>query len=88
VETAQWGQTVQDLRVASVRAHPRTRERFHALYLIASGRFNATPCAAHIRRQDETVLAWVHRYNASGPDALTYRQTGSHAITGMDPAVS
>src|SRR3954467_2843816 len=77
VEMAKWGQTLEDLRRASVlAAHQRTRERFQALYLIASGRFNATTCAAHVGRQDETVLGWVHRYNEHGPDALTYRRTG------------
>src|ERR1043166_7618359 len=80
VEMAKWGQTVEDLRLASVNdAHPRSRERFQALYLIASGQFNATTCAAHIGRQDETVLNWVHRYNQHGPDPLAYRHTGGHA---------
>ena len=77
VEIAKWQQTVEDLRLAALHeAHPRSRERFQALYLIASGRFNATTCAAHIGRQDETVLRWVHRYNRHGPDALLYRHTG------------
>jgi len=68
------------LRRASVQTtHRRSRERFQALYLIASGLFNATTCAAHIGRQDETVLGWVHRYNEHGPDALTYRRTGGRA---------
>ena len=80
VELAQWNQTVEDLRLAALHAaHPRTRERFQALYLIASGQFNATTCAAHIGRQDETVLGWVHRYNEHGPDALAYRRTGGRA---------
>jgi transposase len=80
IEMAKWGQTLEDLRRASVHAtHRRSRERFQALYLIASGRFNATTCAAHIGRQDETVLGWVHRYNEHGPDALTYRRTGGRA---------
>ena len=80
VEIAKWGQTLEDLRRASVDTpHRRSRERFQALHLIASGRFNATTCAAHIGRQDETVLGWVHRYNEHGPDALTYRRTGGRA---------
>jgi transposase len=80
VQAAKWGQTVEDLRLASVHeAHPRSRERFQALYLIAAGRFNATACAAHLGRQDETVLRWVHRYNRHGPDALTYRHSGGRA---------
>jgi transposase len=80
VEMAKWGQTLEDLRLASVHAaHRRSRERFQALYLIASGRYSATTCAAHIGRHDETVLGWVHRYNEQGPDALTYRRTGGRA---------
>jgi transposase len=77
VETAKWRQTVEDLRRASLSAaHPRSRERFQALYLIASGQYNATACAAHIGRQDETVLRWAHLYNRHGPGALAYRHTG------------
>jgi transposase len=80
VEMGKWEQTLEDLRRASLHApHARTRERFQALYLIASGAYNATTCAAHIGRQDETVLGWVHRYNEHGPDALTYRRTGGRA---------
>ena len=80
VDLARWGQTVDDLRAESLSApHRRTRERFQALYLIASGRFDATTCAAHVGRSDETVLAWVHRYNGEGPAALTYRKTGGSA---------
>ena len=80
VEVAKWGQTPEDLRLASVHAtHPRSRERFQALYLIAFEQFNATSCAAHIGRQDETVLGWIHRYNESGPDALNYHRTGCGA---------
>src|SRR3712207_5322422 len=80
VDIAKWRQTVEDLRLASLNeAHPRSRERFQALYLIASGQFNATTCAAHIGRQDETVLGCVHLYNEHGPDALTYRRTGGRA---------
>ena len=80
VEVAKWGQTPEDLRLASVHAtHPRSRERFQALYLIASGRFNATTCAAHIGRQDETVLRWVHLYNRHGPAALAYRHSGGRS---------
>src|SRR4029079_4926191 len=80
VELAKWGQTLEDQRRASLEApHARSRERFQALYLIASGQFNATSCAAHIGRQDETVLGWVHRYNEQGPDALAYRTSGGRA---------
>ena len=80
VEMARWEQTLEGLRLASLDApHPRSRERFQALYLIASGRFNATTCAAHIGRQDETVLRWIHLYNQRGPGALAYRHSGGRA---------
>ena len=80
VEMAKWGQTLEDLRRVSVAAmHRRSRERFQALYLIASGRFSATTCAAHIGRQDETVLRWVHLYNRHGPAALAYRHSGGRS---------
>ena len=80
VEAGKWEQTPEDLRRAALHApHARTRERFQALYLIASGAYNATSCATHIGRHDETVLAWVHRYNEHGPDALSYRRTGGHS---------
>ena len=80
VELGQWNQTLEDLRRAALHApHARSRERFQALDLIASGAYNATACAAHIGRQDETVLRWVHLYNRHGPDALTYRRTGGRS---------
>jgi|RhiMethySRZTD1v2_1073278.scaffolds.fasta_scaffold519082_2 Helix-turn-helix domain len=80
VAMAKWRQTIEDLRLAALHeAHPRSRERFQALYLIASGQFNATSCAAHIGRQDETVLRWLHLYNRHGPDALVYRRAGGRA---------
>jgi len=80
VEMVKWGQTLEDLRLASLQAtHPRSHERFQALYPFASAHLNATTCATHITRQDETVLGWVHRYNAHGPDALTYRRTGGRS---------
>ena len=80
VEMGKWGQTLEDLRRLSLHApHARTRERFQALYLIASGAYNATSCAAHIGRQDETVLAWVHHSHEHGPDALSYRRAGGHS---------
>jgi hypothetical protein len=80
VEMAKWQQNLEDLRHTALHApHPRTRERFLALYLIASGQFNATTCAAHLRRQDETVHNWLHLYNQHGPAALNYRHTGGRS---------
>jgi transposase len=72
-----WGQSLADLRQLSVEAaHPRTRERFQALYMIGSQQTNATHWAATIGRELDTVLSWVHRYNEQGPDALVYQRSG------------
>ena len=80
VEMQKWGQSLEDLRRLALRAeHPRTRERFLALSLIADGTHNATSWADRFGRQDETVLGWLHTYNTEGPDALTYRRTGGPA---------
>ena len=77
VEMQRWGQSLEDLRRLALQAtHPRTRERFLALSLIADGTHNATTWADRFGRQDETVLRWLHAYNTEGPDALTYRRTG------------
>ena len=79
-DTPKWGQTTDDLRrLATEAPHPRTRERFLALFVIAAGQSNATLWATRIGRCDECVLGWVHRYNDRGPEAMTYRRTGGHA---------
>jgi hypothetical protein len=80
VEHQKWGQSLEELRRLALRAdHPRTRERFLALSLIADGTHNATTWAERSGRQDETVLGWLHAYNAAGPDSLAYRRTGGAA---------
>lgn len=79
-EIAKWGQSLSDLRRLSTEAaHPRTRERFLALYMMASGQSSATAWAAEIERAKETVLGWVHRYNRAGPEELAYRRTGGRS---------
>ena len=76
VDCARWGQTPQDLRQLAMRApHARTRERALALYDIAHESC-ATQVAARTGRHPQTVMEWVHTYNAQGPDALVYRRTG------------
>ncbi len=78
LDLPKWGQSLADLRHLALHApHPRTRERFLALAQIADGTHNSTTWAAQYGRQDDTVLAWVHRYNQRGPEGLTYRRTGS-----------
>jgi transposase len=55
--------------------HARTRERALALYDIAQESC-ATQVAERTGRHPQTVMGWLHAYNAQGPDALTYRRTG------------
>lgn len=76
-DTAKWGQDIQDLLRLSVESdHPRSRERFLALYLIGSGQTNATEWSGKIGRNSITVIGWVHTYSERGPEAVAYRHTG------------
>ena len=78
VEYLQWNQSLEELRELSLTAdHPRTRERFMALYEICLGK-SATRVGRDTHRNPQTIMDWVHRYNHSGPDVLTYRHTGGH----------
>src|SRR5215218_2313533 len=76
VGSARWGQTPTDLRRLATNApHPRTRERFLALYEITQESC-ATRVAAQARRHPQTVMEWLHLYNTRGPEALVYQRTG------------
>src|SRR3954470_24300738 len=76
VDYARWGGTAEDLRHLAMSApHARTRERALALYEIAHGSC-ATRVAARTGRHPQTVMGWVHTYNARGPDALGFRRAG------------
>jgi transposase len=78
VEYARWDQTPADLRELAMSApHPRTRERFLALYEITQESC-ATRVAERTRRHPQTVLEWLHLYNTRGPEALVYQRTGGH----------
>ena len=78
VDYTQWSQTPEDLRVLSLEAkHPRTRERFLALYEITQGSY-PTKIANHTNRHYQTVMKWVHQYNTQGPEAIKFRHTGGH----------
>ena len=81
---AKWNQTAEDMRRLSIEAkHPRSRERFQALYMIGSQQENASQWAQKINRQKQTVLGWVHRYNENGPESIYYQPTG-----GVQPKLS
>jgi transposase len=72
-----WDQSAEDIRQLSIKAeHPRSRERFQALYMIGTGQKNASQWAESIYRQKQTVLDWVHHYNDYGPDRLHYQHSG------------
>ena len=76
VDHARWDQTPADLRrLAMSASHPRTRERFLALYEITQESC-ATRVAAQARRHPQTVMEWLHLYNTRGPEALAYQRTG------------
>lgn len=72
-----WGQSAEEmLRLSTEAAHPRTRERCLALYMIGTQQTNATRWSQEIGRQDITVQQWVRRYNESGMAGITYAHTG------------
>jgi hypothetical protein len=76
VEYARWDQTPADLReLATSAPHPRTRERFLALYEITQESC-ATRIAGRTHRHPQTVLEWLHLYNTGALEALTYQRTG------------
>ncbi|MEO1339949.1 MAG: helix-turn-helix domain-containing protein, partial [Cyanobacteria bacterium J06635_13] len=60
---------------AMMAQHPRTRERLMALYEISEGK-SATRVGKQTRRNPQTVMSWVHRYNQEGLEALKYQKTG------------
>ena len=62
VNYARWNETPQDLRQQALEAeHPRTRERYLALYEIASGK-SAYQISKEIKRRPDTVMDWVYKY--------------------------
>ena len=80
VDYARWGQTPEDLRrLATSAPHQRTRERFLVLYEVTQESC-ATQVAARARRHPQTVMEWLHLYNARGPEALAYQRTGGRPL--------
>jgi transposase len=76
-DLTKWQQTLADLQRLGVEAgHQRSRERFQAIYMIASQHSNASEWARQIGRQAQTVMGWVHEYNRAGPTALHYQRSG------------
>ena len=80
LDIAKWNQTPEDLRVASIQSpHPRSRERYAALYALTQQEQGATEIARSIKRHPQTVIRWIHRYNERGPEELEYTHTGGPA---------
>ena len=72
-----WGQSAEAMRRLSLTAaHPRSRERYQALYMIGNKQTNASQWAGTINRSKQTVRGWVHQYNTSGPLSLIYQPSG------------
>ena len=79
VDYSRWGQDPDILRVLGLNAdHPRTRERFLAVYEICRDK-NASQVGRETGRTPQTVMAWGHRYNSVGPAALVYQRTGGRS---------
>lgn len=77
---SKWKQNEDDVRRMGIEAeHPRTRERFQAMYMIGSKRSNATHWAQTIQRNPHTVMEWIHTYNWEGPEGLVYRHSGGRS---------
>jgi hypothetical protein len=78
VDTSRWEQSADILREEALKAlHPRTRERLMALYEISIGK-SATRVGRATGRNPQTVMAWVHRYNEKGAEAMGFQHTGGH----------
>ena len=85
VDTQKWQQSSEDLRTQALTTeHPRTRERFLALFEVTQGK-SATQVGHETQRNPQTVMKWVRHYNESGPQALTYRHTGGHPPLCLNP---
>lgn len=84
----QWNQNVEELReMALTAAHTRTRERLMALYEICLGK-SATQVGKDSKRNPQTIMDWVHRYNMNGVDALKFQHTGGHLPVLSKDAIS
>ena len=78
LEIKKWGDTVEKLKQLALSSeHYRSRERFFALYSIASGA-SATQVAVSSQRNHQTVMSWVKQYNICGSSKLVYQRSGGH----------
>ena len=76
VECEAWNQNREILRKEALAAkHPRTRERLMALYEISQGK-SASKVGLETKRNPQTIMEWVHKYNQEGLMALKYQRSG------------
>ena len=76
INVNKWNKTPQYLREQALSAeHPRTRERYLALYEITQGK-SATQVSIEMGRRPHTLLDWVHNYNEKGNAGICYQRTG------------
>ena len=79
VDYSRWGQDPEILRVLGVNAeHPRTRERFLALYEMCEEK-SASQVGRETGRNPQPVREWVHHYHTAGPAILGYHHTGGRS---------
>lgn len=80
VSIEKWNQSSEILREFALHhEHPRTRERFLALYEITTGK-TATQISRETGRNHQTVIGWVHKYNQKGHESLFYQHTGGKTV--------
>ena len=76
-----WDQKADEIWRMSIEAeHPRSRERFQAIYQIGTKQSNSRQWAEKTKRRPHTVLGWVHSYNEYGPDKLYYQRSGGRQL--------
>jgi hypothetical protein len=79
IDYSRWGQDPDLVRGRGLKAeHPRTRERFLALYEICGDK-NASQVGRETSRNPHTVMEWGHRYHPVGPAALGYPPPGGRS---------
>jgi hypothetical protein len=78
IDRGKWGENAETLREQALQAnHPRSRERFMALYEISKGK-SATKLGQQTNRHPQTIMGWVHQYNKEGSSRLFYQHSGGH----------
>jgi len=79
LDLGKWSLSIDDLKKFALKAsHPRTSERFLALYQIAQGSC-ATRVGRQMKRDSKTGMEWVHLFNANGPKSLFSVRTGGRS---------